>query len=101
MYPDPMAQSHISSADPPGKGLPSGPWVGTRRQKYQKHPTQAHRAEATCPPPRRHPLNWCCRTRCEDRKRQAPNAKQPRRLGRRPFPPLLFLPAAAAERMPF
>lgn len=78
-----------------GKGLQAGHWEVAVPEVPSLGP-----AATDIPPPRRHPLT-ACRTRSRDRKRQAPNAKQPRRLGRRPFPPLLFLPAAAVERMPF
>lgn len=79
-----------------GKGLQAGHWEAV----FPEVPSVGPAATDIPPPPRRHPLT-ACRTRSRDRKRQAPNAKQPRRLGRRPFPPLLFLPAAAMERMPF
>lgn len=85
--------SRHDDCDRPGRGLARGPWPGTREQQYRKHPSRAQRAAATGTPPRRHPLAAALLARqLGDRKRQAPNAKQPRRLGRRPFPPLLFLP---------
>lgn len=99
-----MAQSHIFSgtaitAIGLGRGWLETPWPGTGRQQYRKqYPAGSSDGHSAASPPTR----CCrCRTRSRDRKRQAPNAKQPRRLGRRPFPPLLFLPAVAEERMPF
>lgn len=95
--PVPQLFGHHHNCDRPGKGLASDPLAGHWEAAVPEAPfpgpagsIEGHSAAST-------PTRCLCRTRSRDRKRQAPNAKQPRRLGRRPFPPLLFLPAATAD----
>ncbi|KAM7064053.1 uncharacterized protein WM277_004784 [Molossus nigricans] len=90
----PGAQCHISVAtiviglergwlEAPGRTLGGSSTGGTLSRPSGQQRLAFHRVT---------PTRCHCRTRSRDRKRQAPDAKQPRRLGRRPFPPLLFLP---------
>lgn len=98
MSPSPMAQSHISAAtttltglgrvwlEASGRALGGSSTRSTFPRPSRQQPRAFHRGDTHSLPL---PLLY---SQHRDRKRQAPNAKQPRRLGRRPFPPLLFLP---------
>lgn len=94
--PRPTAQSHLSATtitvtslaggclEVPGQALGSSSTGSTLPRPSGQQRPAFHRGDTHSLPLPHSQLG--------DRKRQAPNAKQPRRLGRRPFPPLLFLP---------